>query len=599
MLKSLDYYEGVVKEDIEEYKDRNKLLAKIDSMEKCEYTPPTNLSDLDWWKTLKIMAPRDALKSATRALATILPKVEIQPLNAIEEELDRVEVMERVLEWQFYQMNRRGTRYPLWDIVNSALKYMWVCFQPVYLPYAMKGKDDPRSKYLKRNGDFVWKIHNPQNVRPRFDDNGLLSVSLEQTMKLSELEFAYPDNTELKKLIQKFKDGKNEDYGNKRVVYRDFTDWKNRVCWISSGENYEGDKIELERAAHGLPFLNWVIRHGDDPILRGIVDSGAYDVASLLASLQYGLVLGVVSHPATKSKTFSGETPEIDNTDPAGNVPLKPDEEIEPMHPRVLDPHLSQILNEQVSAIHASTVARALGTLEFSGNIPFATVNAILQSAIASLSMPRRLAETAIEDGFYLGLNWVKHDKGKMSGFRTHSKTMGERTFEKGAQVRIESEKLAPENVYIRVELRADTATDMMERTNRGISWHRDLNVPLKTVYEEVGIDNFDVQTAEFAQEQLDNLALQNVLYKMSAKAQEEMKALVTQQVQQEMAQAMQQQQGQFGGGQQQSNPAFENMQGQGFNPEQGGNSPYQGAPNQTRETITGETMTGEETAPV
>ena len=181
MVKSLNYYQGFLREDRKENNARNKLFQKIDEIDGCIYTPPSDLAKLSWWKTVKVLAPRDALKSATRALATIMPKIEIQPLNANEEELDRVEIMERVLEWQFYQMNRRGTRYPLWDIVNPSLKYMMVCFQPVYLPYFMKGREkDPRSMFLKRNGDFVWKKHNPQNVYPRDDEYGLLSVGLSQ-----------------------------------------------------------------------------------------------------------------------------------------------------------------------------------------------------------------------------------------------------------------------------------------------------------------------------------------------------------------------------------------------------------------------------------
>jgi hypothetical protein len=80
MAKSLDYYSGLIKENEQEFAERNKLFQKIDDIELCNYTPPAELEHLDWWKTIKVMAPRDALKSASRALATILPKIEIQPL---------------------------------------------------------------------------------------------------------------------------------------------------------------------------------------------------------------------------------------------------------------------------------------------------------------------------------------------------------------------------------------------------------------------------------------------------------------------------------------------------------------------------------------
>jgi hypothetical protein len=298
----------------------------------------------------------------------------------------------------------------------------------------------------------------------------------------------------------------------------------------------------------------------------------------------------MVSHPATATKTFSGETPEIDYTDPAGNVNLKPGEEIQPMSPRILDPHLSEILNEQISAIHGSTVARALGTLEFSGNMPYATVNAILQSAVASLSVPRRIAETSIEDGFYLNLGWAKYSKEPMKGYRTFSRKTGERMGERGASVQILPDDIQDANIHISVELRADTATDKAERT-RAVNWHNNLQVPLKTCYEEIDIPNFEVQQSEFAQEQLVSTALQNTLYKMSAQAQEQLKAQITQQVQQEVMQQIQQQTQQG-----MENTNFSTTQGQGFNPAEGGQSPYEAAPGQTRETITGETYTGEET---
>jgi hypothetical protein len=146
------------------------------------------------------------------------------------------------------------------------------------------------------------------------------------------------------------------------------------------------------------------------------------------------------------------------------------------------------------------------------------------------------------------------------------------------------------------VELRADTPTDKAERTNRAVNWHNNLNVGLKTCYEEIGIPNFDVQQSEFMQEQMTNSALQNTLYKMSAQAQEELKAQITQQVQQEVMQQMQQaQQGQQGGGMENTN--FATTQGQGFNPAEGGQSPYQSAPSQTREEITGQDYAGQEMA--
>jgi hypothetical protein len=592
MAKSLDYYSGLIKENEQEFAERNKLFQKIDDIELCNYTPPAELEHLDWWKTIKVMAPRDALKSASRALATILPKIEIQPLNASEGELDRVDIIERVLEWQFAQMNRRGVRNPLWDIVNSSLKYMMVSFQPVYVPYFMRDrKDDPRMKFISQNGDFVWKVHNPQNVYPRYDDYGLLSVCLKQEMTVDQLKGEYGEHKAIKDLVSDIGD-KDNDIGTKRIVFCDYTDWTDRACWLENG----GTKYEIERGEHGLPFLNWVIRQGDDPMLKGLIDSGAYEVVNLLASLRYALVLGVVSHPATKSTTFDGQTPEIDNTDPAGNIPLKPGEDIEPMFPRQMDPHLSEILNEQISAIHASTVARALGTLEFSGNMPWATVNAIIQTAVASLAVPRRIAETSIEDGFYLNLNWAKFAGNPMKGYRTSTRKTGVRQKEKGAVVRVMPKEIQASNIIINVELRADTPTDKAERTNRAVNWHNNLNVGLKTCYEEIGIPNFDVQQSEFMQEQMTNSALQNTLYKMSAQAQEELKAQITQQVQQEVMQQMQQaQQGQQGGGMENTN--FATTQGQGFNPAEGGQSPYQSAPSQTREEITGQDYAGQEMA--
>ena len=150
-----------------------------------------------------------------------------------------------------------------------------------------------------------------------------------------------------------------------------------------------------------------------------------------------------------------------------------------------------------------------------------------------------------------------------------------------------------PEDLYINVGLREYVPTDQMQKINAAQMMTSSMPYPSARALEALDVADPEVAFEEWKQEQLDKAAVQMEVADMQFEQQmrQQEKALEMQMKQQEQMQQAQQPQ-QPAPDQMQANMAgqapFAAMQGQGFNPAMGGTPPAMGAPDFTRETITG-----------
>jgi hypothetical protein len=638
MTKSLEYYDEITNNAMK--RDRNKvaMMEKIDDMRDCNFDLPVEMAELPGMRNIVSTDPHDSLGASTRTFATLNPKFELTPLGPQKEDEDYAEKIEANIKWHWYQMNRRGTKEPLYELVKSGLTYSAIGFFVEYLPYSMKDRTDPRSKYLRRAGDFVWHMYNVKNVRPHYDSYGLSAITMRSIMTAAEVVAnCGEDNPGVRQMLSDISSQKDvktpKDRNNIRILFSDYMDWTDRVKWMSiigNAADYDqwGDtnsitvtkKYEIERAEHGLGFFPFVYREGDDPLLKAIVDTNAWADLNILLSLRNWLVYRAASQPAYKTQTPNRRGIAVDFTDGNGTLDLAPGESADPMAPRQLDPHLSEILTERQQAIHTSTVAKALQSLEFSGNMPFATVNAILEAAVQSLTMQRKLIEKAIEDGIYAELNWINHSKIGLVGRRMNTSDEDTETQKRGAQILLEPDTFDPNEINIACTLQADTPTDKQQRLNEAVSLHRDMKLPLTFCYEMLGIDNGEILHNQWAEGELNDAEIQVELKKMSGEVDLELKQKEMEMMQKAQADQAAQAQNQNNGqntpanipqgqsapvkgqpmpqdasqiptGMPQDQSQTANMvEGQGYNPAAGGQPPQLPVPNQTREQRTGRT---------
>jgi len=401
----------------------------------------------------------------------------------------------------------------------------------------------------------------------------------------------------MKQLDAKARDGKvllSELILTEEATFYDITDWTDRIVWFE----YDSDPVALVQKPHGMDFINWVVVEESNPILKGVVDANLWENLNIIQSLRNWLVVRAAAHPAYASTTPSGEGVDVDYDDPLATLNLRTGEQITPMTPRQLDPHISEILAEMSQGISASTVARSLSTLEFSGNMPFSTVNAILTAAVSSLGVQSRLSGIAIAKGLRQSLQWITYSKKDSSAYVT--KDMMRKTLTPGATVRMLGEPLKdldiknalyinePNSLHIEVTMRPNTATDRQQRVNMAAAM-RQLKYPSTYLHELLDDDTPEFNIKQFNKELILDAVYQAEAQKILGAAQLEIQQqamMLQQQIQQEAAAAQQQMT-------QQGSPQGAYPGGPGFSAEGGGQTPYMANP-QNREGVTGQDYTGE-----
>lgn len=632
---------------VEEGKDRISLNKQMDDMWHNKWTLPEGLP---WWvKKVVSSDPADALATGARTLSTVMPKPQMVPPDSKPETQRRVNEIEMALKWQYSLASKRinVTR----QVVESALRYDDIEVQVIDLAFqnALDKKSDDEKKPWNTGGQFVIRPHNPSTVYPVHTDNALESVLLVKNMRYESILRQW-GNEETAKL-RAWKDEKgNKDL--KWLTYYDLTDRSYRyviamptIDATTISQPADGKAIVIFKGKHGLPFINWVSEYGGSgldteevyqrhPLLVSVAQTNQWNIQNLLESIVNSQVIELAASAKSKSKTYSGSSPEIDHDVVGGNVELQVGEDYEPTEPPQLDPNLKEMIDRISARINKSTVARFLQNLDLPPGAAYATVNAVMQSAINALDPYKQLSERAIASIYVQMLQWSSYNKRPLQGQYTVSRY--NKNF--GKRISIDYKLFDPENLNVTCELTATVPTDMMQRVNAGVMMYRDLRYPLQRVYEDLGVNDPEAAERMWVVEKLFETYFAN--YMSSIAFEEKRKetnimnadAIKLQTAQQDMMNAkMAAQEAAAGGGQgaepppapapeqfaqmnqrqsvqrattglpenerlAQLNAIFQATQGgQGFNPNMQGSSPAQVFPGGTRETMTGMTQGGEE----
>jgi len=159
---------------IEADKDNVKMMLAMDDMWNIRWALPPQIRALPWVRKKASSDPHDAVRAATRVLATVMPKLRLTPLAANIETRDRTDELERALMWHLsLAFNRRAK--PLATMLWQAIMYDRICAQVVHLPNQQKSmqtfqEDKQRLKYAKRFGDFAVIMRDPKCVHAEWSD---------------------------------------------------------------------------------------------------------------------------------------------------------------------------------------------------------------------------------------------------------------------------------------------------------------------------------------------------------------------------------------------------------------------------------------------
>lgn len=594
MPRELNYYAGAAREAIRNDDERDAIYEKIHLASRSIFENPPELRALPWIQDRKNVstAPADALNAAVRTFAARLPRVEIQPLSDDPAEYLRTENMEELMKWEFTRMNMMGRKSPHWRIVEYAMKYCAVAIETEYLPwvYADK-KDNPRIKEILRSRNFKWNVHDPSNVHVRESEDVLESVVVCSVRSAQQLiDMFGTDNPGIQEMLARFEDEDPEDLNKHMYTLYDYTDWDARVKWIADNEyssyiNRDAPMgIELMRDDRSVSFLPWVFVDNQEPILKQMVEAGLWENVNILRTMQFSKSVDMAAHPEywiqTPDGTLRGVS--IDNTNPNQPLVTQPGVQVNQLRPPMIDPQLAAQTQQAESEVFRTTVAQILASVEkYAGTQNFSVVNAMLNAAVAQLSLAQMCAERAETLAMIQNFRWIEETEIPMVGFRTFTKGEGK---SRGQEISIKPGDFDVDYLYLSVKLNPATMMDKQTEINNAINKVERLGMSQRMAWDELGIENYELSESQKTEEQL-------YLAHVQAKAKEiMMKPDVQAQQAQMQAQAAMQAQGNPG-----SAPQSQFAAQQGMDTRGGGASATM--PGQGREQLTGQSASGQELA--
>lgn len=591
MLKSLDYYAEMAGEAIGNDDSRDELYQKIDDAVRANFENPPELRALPWIQNRKFVttAPGDALNAAVRTFASRLPRMSIQPLSDDPEEYDRVEKLEELMQWEFTRMNMTGKKSPHWKIVEYAMKYCSVAIETEYLPYTYQDREKtPRVQQILNSKNFLWRVHDPSTVHSRETDEVLEFVVRTAVYSAQELVDLFgKDNPGVREAISNIESP--SEMNSTMFSFYDLCDWDARVKWIcpnggSMSLNREAPVgIEIMRKERTIPFLPWVIVDNQEPILKQMIDAGLWENVNILRTMQFSKAVDMAAHPEYWIQTPDGtlRNVNIDGTNPNQPIVTGPGVQVSKLQPPSIDPQMATITSQAESEVFRTTVAQILASVEkYAGTQNFSVVNAMLNAAVAQLSLAQMAAERAETLAFIQNFMWIDATDIPMVGFRTTTKSEKKK---KGAEISINKEDFDPNYLYVSVKLNPNTIMDKQTEINVAINKVERLGMSREMAWEDLGLENYDLSATQKAQEDMFTAMIQAKQKEILMKPD-----LMAQQMQQAQQAQMQQAQANPGPGGPQSQ--FSGQQGMDMR----GGGASASMPGQGREQLNGQSASGQ-----
>lgn len=591
----LKHYQELAK-SILENEEEIKLSSLFDSIDTAidgGNPLPKELRDLPWMVEYKSTSVHDAYAAARKTMASSKVKINVMPPFANAMNAQEARDIEDILDYNFWLTNRKSANRPMNSIANHAARYQSLVVEVIDNDYQYKGRNDARSKAVRRSGRFTWKIHDRRTAHPRFSDSILEDILIARIVTVQDLLDQFGEEAVKDIAADAKTDAKSSKKDWRETTGTLFTwyDYENRVEWFSmNGDDIDSsggvDGYEIINKKHKLGFIPFACCYEDDPIIKAVVDTDQLDNLNILLSMRYALIAATVAQARTWTKTVSGEGVSVDYTNPAAQVQLKTNEEIGQMPPAQTDPNINNIIQDGRSEIASATsVSRILSSLDsMASNTPYSTISALIQSALQSLVDVRNLIERAVEGAICIELYWAKYSKQPIYGQRMKKVGLYDDTKLLGAMLKLDPQEGDdwPDKWIITVQLRPNSPTDRQERLNFAINAREKLLLSRASAFETAGIeDDPEVSLMEYGDEQ-------ERIAEIQASAQRILNApeIEKQQKLMEIQAGIQQQQQQQAAEQ----AAAQNEQGSmGQTPATGGMPNAMNDPNATRETITGE----------
>jgi hypothetical protein len=569
------------------YRKRDACNIVFDKMDNNEWSLPSELDDVPGIRKTVSPDPAAALQTAVKVIGSEKPHPKVTPPGPNQDDRDTANKIERGLSWELKSATNRSLTDIVPDIIRSAVKYGEVCVYVDYLPWRIKRGDfdEDVGDDLLSDGQFALIVQNPTTVYPKYSALGLEAVLSVQTMYASEVIDYYGENA------NEFAKWANEQDDDVAVSVWDWTDKNQRDVWIKPKHGGEANftLVDEERKMKFIPWAHGVtgtsLESSPEKQRKGFLDiiqsANLWEDMNLMGTILNSEVLSYAAAPRGVVKGPNGEQVAVDYGEMGRKIVLKPGQEYEPIDPPQIDRALAEIFDRTKAKLEGATSVQVLQNLNFPAGTAFATINAVLQTAIASLQPYKTLAERVIAKAFKIMLKWIDYANGEILAYGTGKG-------DSGKQYSITKSDFSVRALYIEVFLNASAPTDFLQRINAAtLLWQ--LGMPKARIFEDLNISDPEQAIIERYLEDLTDNEMRMINERRMAELQQQM---MTESQQQMMVDQSFQDQNMMQNPP--PSPGFENVEGQGFNPNMMGGSPAESAPSLTRELVQGMTRSGE-----
>ncbi len=624
----------VVTQMLDDDRARDSLFDKIDEAIGAEFAPDAATKSLPWVQNRHYAMTdiADARNTGVRTFATLMPQIEITPLNDDPMEHERTDMAEQAITWEFERMNRIGRKGIHDQILEDAMSYHAVAFQTEYLPFRFKGMNrNARLRAILRQKSFNWIRHHPKTVHARWSDDTLEAVAKVANYSMQALIDKFgSDNPGIARMLLDHQDQTPASKLKTFYTLVDYTDWDNRAIWaVPAGVIEAGSERRVPLSSslfvtqsqyvfmnekHELPFLPWVVVDKGNPIWETVLTSGTWDNLQYMNLIRFAKAIENSTRSNLVVQTPDGTLRNvwIDFTNPSNPIVSALDGTIvKELQPAPIDPGLESMFQDASAKVASSTVSHVLRDVTRFSNAPFATVNQMVQLALGQLARAKNAGGDAEALGFLQMFEWIEHSDIPFNAYRpegTDSKVQGMPYRPSGEQITIRPGK-APtaeevqnmseqeykllmrtvyfdlEALYLRVELQSNNTADEQSRLNVNINAVDKLGMSKEMAWARMGWKNFKLAREQAMGEVMEDSELQNELMRNNQQVLDQIRQQVMQQMQQE--QSAQAKQSEMNGG---SQPAA-----QGTDMRNGAPPAAMGNPGGTREQLTGQTAGGGE----
>jgi hypothetical protein len=312
------------------------------------------------------------------------------------------------------------------------------------------------------------------------------------------------------------------------------------------------------------------------PLFFPIVMTESWANANIAGTIEMAGAIATAHKPDQIITSPRGEdAPTVDHGEPGGVLNLMPGEVYQQIQKAGLDPAVMEVKDRLANAMQRSALADILVTGQPMGGVEaFAAYNLQIQIAISSLGDIKHLAERYYESAIETMLLLTHYTGGEISGYGDSLK-----------KYVIDSEQIDPDSIYVSVELKTDVPVDRQQRITSALQMADRIPYDPIRILEFLGEADPEGAIRGYKLWQMDQADMAGRLQRIQAEATGELEQLrqAVGMMQQQMAQMAQ------------APPAPENeglgvegVEGEMFNPAEGGIPAAMASPGATRELQSG-----------